>query len=364
MSSIFDLEYTYKKLLATGRSFVFYHEPADNLCYLLMSGKKRNLTFQSIEELDGQRGFVIAPFHVDKEHPIVLIRADEEVSGDYIDVAIEPLPRRKRRPMDPQASDEDYSQRFETFIGALHDGMFDKLVLSRPMQMSMPRSFRGEEAFFEACHRYPHSYVYLCYTPETGGWLGSTPEILLSKSGGFWKTVALAGTQPLLKGKKLPQCWDEKQRQEQEYVSDYIRRQLDSLNIKFIEKGPYPAYAGALSHLRTDFYFFLPDTSKLGHLLATLHPTPAVCGLPKEDAYRFILEKEGYDRQYYSGFIGCLSPDYTRLYVNLRCMKVEDKALTLYAGGGLLASSELDDEFQETEKKMLTMKRLMINVGS
>ena len=98
----------------------------------------------------------------------------------------------------------------------------------------------------------------------------------------------------------------------------------------------------------------------LFQLLKVLHPTPAVCGLPKEEAYRFILENEGYDRCYYSGFIGWLDPDgRTDLYVNLRCMHIEEEQLTLYAGGGLLASSELNDEWLETEKKLQTIKRLI-----
>lgn len=81
--------------------------------------------------------------------------------------------------------------------------------------------------------------------------------------------------------------------------------------------------------------------------------------IAKEEAYRFILDNEGYDRSYYSGFIGWLRPEgRTDLYVNLRCMNVKEDSLTLYAGGGLLASSELDDEFQETEKKMQTMQNL------
>ena len=71
-----------------------------------------------------------------------------------------------------------------------------------------------------------------------------------------------------------------------------IRRQLLSLDIHPAESGPYPAYAGALSHLKTSFHFTLRDNRKLGSLLKVLHPTPAVCGLPKEEAYRFILENE------------------------------------------------------------------------
>ena len=125
-------------------------------------------------------------------------------------------------------------------------------------------------------------------------------------------------------------------------------------------EGPYSARAGALCHLKSDFRFTLRENNKLGDLLNLLHPTPAVCGLPKADAYRFILDHEGYNRRYYSGFIGWLDPEgRTDLYVNLRCMHIEDKILTLYAGGGLLSSSELNDEWQETEDKLQTMKALI-----
>ena len=175
--------------------------------------------------------------------------------------------------------------------------------------------------------------------------MGSTPEIILSGEKNEWNTVALAGTLPLQDG-RLPQEWGEKNRQEQDYVVSYIRRQLLSSGIHPTESGPYPAYAGALSHLKTSFRFTLKDNNRLGSLLELLHPTPAVCGLPKEEAYRFILDNEGYDGK-------------TDLYVNLRCMHIENGQLSFYAGGGLLASSELNDEWLETEKKLQTMKRLV-----
>jgi hypothetical protein len=112
--------------------------------------------------------------------------------------------------------------------------------------------------------------------------------------------------------------------------------------------------------LRSDFNFPLPDNKKLGELLKRLHPTPAVCGLPKEETYRFIRENEGYDRSYYSGFIGWLAPEgKSDLYVNLRCMNILRGSFVLYAGGGILASSEIESEWLETEAKMQTMKRLI-----
>jgi isochorismate synthase len=118
--------------------------------------------------------------------------------------------------------------------------------------------------------------------------------------------------------------------------------------------------AGCLLHLKTDFSFEMNDNDKIGNLLETMHPTPAVCGFPKKEAMRIINESEGYDRKYYSGFIGPLSTKgTTNLFVNLRCMNIGQDFLTMYAGGGILPSSELDSEWEETKAKLQTMLSLI-----
>ncbi|AVM52032.1 isochorismate synthase [Bacteroides zoogleoformans] len=349
-------------LIERKQPFAVFRLPEETVPRLLTQEEGTVRLIYDLKDLNGQKGFVIAPFHVSETCPIVLIRPDrqEALPDEDRKESKERVLEMQRQERFQTSPTEEYTACFQSFIGALWHRRFDKLVLSRHFTIESPPGFSPSSAFQAACRQYVHSYIYLCYTPQTGIWLGSTPEIILSGERNEWNTVALAGTQPL-QDDKLPQTWDEKNKKEQEYVTSYIRRQFRSLNIRFTENGPYPVYAGTLSHLKTDFGFSLKDNKGLGDLLKVLHPTPAICGLPKEEAYRFILENEGYDRRYYSGFIGWLNPDgKTDLYVNLRCMHIEDEQLTLYAGGGLLASSELNDEWIETEKKMQTMKRLTV----
>lgn len=357
------------ELIRGGRAFAMYRLPGEEAPRFVMQSEGSVRQVSSIEALNGQKGFVIAPFRVSGECPIVLIQPDvfslEEVGFLDADDADGTDSFELRSQLSPCDSRElrlkEYADCFDLFIDALRQKTFDKLVLSRSLMLPKPEAFLPAAAFYKACQRYVHSYVYLCYTPQTGVWLGSTPEIILSGEQGAWNTVALAGTQSLQNG-ELPQEWDDKNREEQRYVSAYIRRQLLSLGIHATENGPYPAFAGALSHLKTDFRFALSGNGQLGDLLNVLHPTPAVCGLPKEEACRFIQENEGYDRRYYSGFIGWIHPGgRTDLYVNLRCMHIGSDLLTLYAGGGLLPSSDLQDEWQETEKKLQTMLGLIDN---
>lgn len=360
---------TIDALIQQKQPFAVYRLPGEKVPRLLTQAEGAVRLLYDLKDLNGQRGFVIAPFRVSEESPIVLIQSEKQGRPLSFELDGSDEPESVSRRMHGEdlfgkesflsTSSEAYAACFHSFISALRDGTFDKLVLSRSLTIGKSPDFSLSSVFRAACRHYVHSYIYLCYTPQTGIWLGSTPEIILSGEKDEWNTVALAGTQPLQDG-KLPQMWDEKNRKEQDYVASYIRRQLLSLGIRADENGPYPAYAGALSHLKTEFRFSLKDNESLGTLLKLLHPTPAVCGLPKEEAYQFILENEGYDRRYYSGFIGWLDPDgRTDLYVNLRCMHIDHEMLTLYAGGGLLASSELNDEWLETEKKLQTMKRII-----
>lgn len=349
-------------LIRQNRSFALYRIPGEKPRFVMQTSGSARL-FYRIEELDEQSGFVIAPFRITSECPILLIEPDcFRIPGEPLDLPLQESAQTEREEIRFHSDEKIkkiYSTCFEIFIRSLRRKEVDKLVLSRKLTIPGTPDFSPAETFYQASERYSYSYVYLFHTPQTGTWLGSTPEIILSGENGEWHTVALAGTQPLLNG-ELPLYWDEKNREEQQIVAAYVRTQLGSLDIKPEEEGPCSVRAGALSHLKSDFYFSIPDNRKLGDLLKYLHPTPAVCGRPKEETYRFILENEGYDRRYYSGFIGWLDPNgKSDLYVNLRCMHIGSEAFTLYAGGGLLASSSLEDEWQETEDKLQTMRTLL-----
>lgn len=337
------------------RSFAIYRRPGEDKLYIIVAESSENIRLLTgIEELNELNGFVIAPFHADRTSPIVLIQAvPKELVIQPEDKPLISDKTPDREPVPPVS--ETYSQLFDTFITPIREKSFKKLVLSHCQTIERETGFSPTRAFLMACEKYTRSYVYLCHTPQTGTWLGSTPEMLLSGKGNVWNTVAIAGTQPLING-ELPASWDDKNLIEQMLVAYYIRTQLSSFGLHAREKGPYTVKAGELAHLRSDYLFPLPDTAQLGSLLQLLHPTPAVSGLPKEEAYRFILEHEAYNRRYYSGFIGWMDPDtQSDLYVNLRCMNIQDDSLTLYAGGGLLPSSSVEDEWKETQDKFQTM---------
>lgn len=353
-------------------SFAIYRFPWTDECYFVLQTSEKVEILHDITELNGKRGFVIAPFQQTEEHPIVMIQPEvtaydwDEIghSFDHWEEAAT-LPDCKRQPSAPIATLNErerydrYYASFRRFMEPLKEKKFKKLVLSRPAFCPIGENFSPLETFVKACNDYPRMMIYLFHTPVTGTWLGSTPEILLSGCAQNWKTVALAGTLPIENGIE-PTEWSEKNKAEQAIVAEYVRNIVKKHGLKMNEKGPYTARAGQLVHLKTDFLFQLKETGHLGNLLKELHPTPAVCGLPKDEAYRFITENEGYDRRYYSGFIGWIDPNgQTDVYVNLRCMEIRSTEAKLYAGGGILPSSEVRSEWEETGEKMKTMRNLL-----
>ena len=315
----------------------------------------------SCTALNGRSGFVVAPFQVSPNCPIMLIRPDhitehpiEEVAS--VEGAVSSF----------QLHRDHYAADFAVFHAQLKTGTFRKIVLARNATLCPNRPLDPKQLFMLACRRYPRLFIALVALPNGHYWLTATPEILLEGIDTDWRTIALAGTMQLqddeLQGEGETMRWSTKNIQEQHYVATYIADTLSRMHLSYHEEGPRTVRAANLVHLRSDFTFTLPDASRIGNLLQALHPTPAVCGLPREATFRFITTHEHTDRQYYSGFMGPMnlhSPLSTHLYVSLRCMQICPDAYHLYAGGGLLKDSVEESEWQETEAKMQTMKSLL-----
>lgn len=359
------------QLTQSAFSFALYRLPWTDEPILVLQEEGETEILKNPSDLNEKQGFIFTPFHQTSSHPAVIIHPDKVAhEWDNISRVLEDFASSRHiQPAETTVagqeltSDEEakssYEQAFGRFIAPLQKKTFRKLVLSRKYTQALKTDFSPLSAFIRACNSYPRMMISLCHTPLTGTWIGSTPEIILSGHETEWHTVALAGTMPM-QGETMPTEWSEKNQEEQAFVSEYIRQTIKRFGSKLKEKGPYTARAGQLVHLKTDFHFQLKDTSHLGNILKELHPTPAVCGLPKEETYTFILENEGYDRSYYTGIIGWLDPQGdTTLYVNLRCMHIVGQTATLYAGGGILPSSTVETEWEETQQKMNTMRNIL-----
>lgn len=251
-------------------------------------------------------------------------------------------------------------------IQAIENGEFKKVVVSRKETIEL-EEFDLATAFAKLVQLYPATFVYCFYHPKVGIWLGATPEQLLKANVNVFETMALAGTQKDNGSTEI--VWEKKEREEQQYVTDYIVDKLQEVAMEVSVTEPYSIKAGSIWHLKTDIWGVLNAGFTLKQVVNLLHPTPAICGLPKEESKAFILENENYDRSFYTGFLGELNTSFavdsisSDLFVNLRCMQIEvDSERTkahLYIGCGITKDSIPEKEWEESVNKSVTMKRVL-----
>lgn len=352
------------------RNFVLYRLPYADHYHSLKQTVGEPMCLHSYADIGSADGFVFAPFKISAESPILLLKPDVEELVSFTGAS--QMVSDSIFINTPEAAErQSYHRVFSKFHSCLNNGDFDKIVLSRRHIMKVVATEEPTELFMRACCLYPRMFVALISMQKAGTWLMATPEILLEGSGNNWNTIALAGTMRLSDEQlsfDTPNStvsqdsikWSEKNLREQHYVSSYIYEKLKIFSTDIIDTEPYTVRAGRLVHLRSDFHFTLPPSVTIGNVIAALHPTPAVCGMPPVQTYNFIISNEGFDRHYYSGFSGIVDREAgTHLYVALRCMQMFPHEYHLYAGGGILRDSVEQQEWCETEAKMETMRRCL-----
>lgn len=342
--------------------FVIYNKPNANV---LVGMFQKDATLHRIENYE-ERGFIFAPFIgtkiiiiPEKESEIIL--ADFKVTDDF-----EPSIATFKNE-DTEAK-QAYKEIIQKAIDSIQSGTLRKVVLSRKETVKVS-NFDFVLLVRRLLNAYPTAFSYCFYHPNIGLWLGAFSEQLLKMEGTSFYTSAVAGTQLFQENKEV--VWKDKERQEQEFVSEFIIDKIKRSTSQLKISQPYTLKAGNLLHIKTDIQGVLHQNATLKQMLEFLHPTPAVCGLPVEKARDFITANEPYDREYYSGFLGELNTDFstqkhaTDLYVNLRCVKLDLKSSSriavahLFVGGGITKDSNPEKEWKETVNKSQTIKKIL-----
>lgn len=333
--------------------FVTYIKPNDKVIKGIFQ-KKPTLNFSHSYT---EEGFLFAPFN-NKEGVILF-------SLENSDTYSVPLPPGnitldgKHSTINNGLSKANYINLISSCIDFIKKGKAKKVVLSRREELELT-NFSISKTFEKLVYNYGNAFVYVWYHPKVGLWFGATPEQLVSLKLKAFSTVALAGTQ--VYKDSLDVIWNKKEIEEQQIVTNYIESNLNSLVDDLSISKPTTIKAGNLLHLNTVIKGLLNDKFNLKNLLDNLHPTPAVCGMPMNNAKEFILKNEKYNRQYYTGFLGELNIDNSsELFVNLRCMKIENSIASLFIGGGITIDSIPENEWLETVEKSKVMKKVLSN---
>ncbi len=346
-------------MMQSDASFALFRLPRES-AYTIVAQEGKPTELGRIEDVRDRCGVLIAPFLKTEDCPIVLVRADV-CETLPLPSALSSSSTLKIR--GAYSDRQAYSAAFRECLHRLKNNQLAKVVLARREKVHFEGSgLDVVSIFFRACQENPQSYVSLWKTAQTGVWLTATPELLLSSTAeGVCHTVALAGTMTA----DTPDClavekWSDKNRDEQEIVADYVNSALSPIVGNSLSKSKLRVQlAGSIAHLVNDFSFRTNSINGVGEILKRLHPTPAVCGYPLQEALATIQHTEKFPRRYYAGFSGPLNlKEGTSLFVSLRCMNIAESEALLYAGGGLLPQSVEEDEWRETCRKLETMRHL------
>jgi len=214
----------------------------------------------------------------------------------------------------------------------------------------------------------PATTAFLVPLPDRGGMprtlVGATPELLLSKTGARISSHPLAGSakrQASLAADAEAATTlgrSEKDHREHRIVVEFI---LDTLaphcHRLLLPEGTTVTCTNSMWHLGTRIEGELKDPAMpVAVLAAALHPTPAVCGVPRERAARIIFELEPHDRDFYAGTVGwCNGRGDGAWYVTIRCAELCGPEARLYAGAGIVPGSDPQAEAEETGAKFGAM---------
>jgi len=302
-----------------------------------------------------QSGFIFAPFNSNEKTIVFPLANSNYIEAKYSENSIAINTKRVNSP-----TTEDKTKHLDLVLKTLNfikTKQSEKVVISRKEKLKIP-NFSFIKTFEKLINTYKSAFVYVWYHPHVGLWLGATPEQLVTIKNKLFETVSLAGTQSYKD--TLDVTWGLKELEEQQIVTDYIESCLKPLVDKLSVAETTTLRAGNLLHLCTKVSGNLKSNNDISVLLNALHPTPATCGLPRDISKQFILDNEGYNRDFYTGFLGEMNLDNeTNLYVNLRCMKVENTNLFLFLGGGITKDSVAENEWYETIEKSKVIKRIL-----
>lgn len=251
------------------------------------------------------------------------------------------------------------------------DGEAEKVVLARTMDVAPSVPVEPLDLVMELWEENHGSYVFL-FEPEAGSALvGATPETIATLVNGVVRSTAVAGS-IAVGGDSVETAQfarelynSDKERAEHACVVRDMVARLSALGCTVRrDVAPHVLTLARIQHLETKIAATVPDGLNLLDILASLHPTPAVCGTPRNVALSILTENELFDRGWYAGPVGWFASDGKGIFVPaLRSAVGTGSRWRLFAGGGIVAGSNPALEWEESELKFQPVLRAMARAG-
>lgn len=265
---------------------------------------------------------------------------------------------------DAAKDEEVWRQQVNKVITAIKDGQVEKVVLARDLTATSTKEIDVRGLLQRLEIEYPSTWLFL-----VNGLVGATPELLVRLSKSLVTSRVLAGTirksgnedRDLALAASLAKS--SKDLEEHEYavksVADGLAPFCSSTNVP---ESPFVLHLANVMHLATDVTGVLNSSARQADiftLIEQLHPSAAVCGTPTEIAKKYIAQLEQMDRGRYSGPVGWIDAQGDgEIAIALRCGLLSDdqKSIRIFAGCGIVADSNPEKEFAESQSKLIPMR--------
>jgi isochorismate synthase len=258
---------------------------------------------------------------------------------------------------------DEYAAAVERATKRIHSRELRKIVLARSLIVDAERELDPKQLLWRLRAVDPDCYAFATrpYGRPPGAVLvGASPELLVRRRGREVRATPLAGSaqrfgDPVRDRASADRLFrSEKEREEHHVVVEDVAHVLGAY-CDDLEHPHEPELLGTANvwHLATPFRGRLHDpTVGVLEMVAALHPTPAICGTPREEAREALAELEPIDRGAYAGPVGWVDADGDGEWaIALRCAEIMGKTARLFAGAGIVADSVPEAEVDETERK-------------
>lgn len=241
-----------------------------------------------------------------------------------------------------------------------------KVVIARKETRDCDSKESIKKILMEWNNEVHNHYYFLIQTSSDHAFLSVTPERLFLLEKDHIIIDSIAGTRPrsenLREDSSLAEelLTDQKELEEHEYVSSSIENGL-GLYAKNIQKTKNKEILKLknVQHIFSQYSAKTIDNTNRFDLLKEFHPTPAVGGFPKKMALDFIQNNENFTRGLYAAPIGIISKKTTDLAVGIRSVLVSEDTVHIYAGCGIVETSNAKNEWLETKNKMDNFSSLL-----
>lgn len=244
-------------------------------------------------------------------------------------------------------------------LDAFARGDMEKVVLARETQFTAAEPWDPVSLLSRLVQHGAPGFEFCFHPAPDRAFIGASPERLFKRTNCYLQSEALAGTRPRGKtdesDRQFAQALLESEKERREHalvvntLQSHLRRFCPHLNI---DEKPSLMRLRNVQHLWTRIEGILDDVFADADLIETLHPTPAVGGLPRDRALQWIADEEPFDRGIFAAPVGWIGYDATEFCVAIRSGLVQDRTLSLYTGAGIVAGSQPEEEWNEIENKM------------